>query len=350
MTSLDNTESPIEVKEGDRDRKAEHIRLALDHRMQVPASFFDRYRFAHEALPEVEMSTVDLGTTFLGKSLSAPLLISCMTGGTDEAAEINRNLAQAAEKTQVALGVGSQRKAIEDPALVETFQVRRYAPSVPILANLGAVQLNYGFSVDQCRAAVEMIDADALVLHLNPLQEAIQPEGQCDFSGLLDKIARVVENLSVPVIAKEVGSGISVSTARALQGVGVNIVDCAGVGGTSWARIEAARADDIDIGEVFADWGLPTPRNIRELREVTGLQIIGSGGVRNGLDVAKAIALGANLVGMAQPFLKVAVKSAEAVAERVETTSRELRIAMFCVGAVTLEELSKTTLYIKSED
>lgn len=350
MTNLDETEAAVEPTESDRDRKAEHIRLALDHRMQVPAHFFDRYRFAHQALPEIDMSNIDLEVSFLDKSLSAPILISCMTGGTEEAAKINRNLAQAAEKTRVAIGVGSQRKAIEDASLVETFQVRQYAPSVPVLANLGAVQLNYGFSIDECRAAVEMIEADALVLHLNPLQEAIQPEGQCDFSGLLDKIGEIVESLSVPVIAKEVGSGISASTARSLQGVGVNIVDCAGVGGTSWARIEAARADDIDIGEVFADWGLPTPGNIRDLRDVANLQIIGSGGVRNGLDAAKAIAFGANLVGMAQPFLKAAVKTSEAVAQRVETTSRELRIAMFCVGAGTIEELSKTALYRKSED
>jgi isopentenyl-diphosphate delta-isomerase len=350
VTTPDKSDPTIDQIEAERDRKAEHIRLALDSRMQTPQHFFDRCRFAHEALPEIEMAEIDLGTTFLSKPISAPLLISCMTGGTEEAAKINRNLAQAAEETGVALGIGSQRKAIEDPDLVETFQVRQYAPSVPLLANLGAVQLNYGFSIDQCRAAVDMIGADALVLHLNPLQEAIQPEGQCDFSGLLEKIAQIVEQLSVPVIAKEVGSGISVSTARLLQKAGVEIVDCAGVGGTSWARIEATRADDPETGEIFADWGLPTPSNIRQLSEVPGLQIIGSGGVRNGLDVAKAIALGADLVGMAQPFLEAAVKSPEAVTQRVRRTSRELRIAMFCVGAPTIANLGKTPLYRKSED
>jgi isopentenyl-diphosphate delta-isomerase len=350
VTTLDKSDLTFDQVEAERDRKAEHIRLALDSRMQVPQHFFDRYRFAHEALPEIDMAEIDLGTTFLGKPISMPLLISCMTGGTEEAAKINRNLAEAAEDTGVALGIGSQRKAIEDPHLVETFQVRKYAPSVPLLANLGAVQLNYGFSIDQCRAAVDMIGADALVLHLNPLQEAIQPEGQCDFSGLLDKIEQIVEQLSVPVIAKEVGSGISASTGKLLQKAGVEIIDCAGVGGTSWARIEAARADDPETGEIFADWGLPTPSNIRELNEVPGLQIIGSGGVRNGLDVAKAIALGADLVGVAQPFLEVAVKSSEAVSKRIQRTSRELRIAMFCVGASTIADLGKTPLYRKSED
>lgn len=350
MTTLDKSDQTVDQIGADRDRKAEHIRLALDPRMQVPEHFLDRYRFEHEALPEIDMADIDLGTKFLGRQISAPLLISCMTGGTEEAANINRNLAQAAEENGVALGIGSQRKAIEDPNLISTFQVRQYAPSVPLLANLGAVQLNYGFTIVQCQAAVDMIEADALVIHLNPLQEAIQPEGQCNFSGLLDKIGQIVRQLSVPVIAKEVGSGISPSTAESLRRVGVEIVDCAGVGGTSWARIEAARADDPEIGEVFADWGLPTSSNIRKLAEVPGLQIIGSGGIRNGLDVAKAIALGANLVGMAQPFLKVAMKSPEAVSERVGRTSRELRIAMFCGGARTIAELGKAQLFRKSED
>ena len=350
MSSPDATHSAVESLETDRDRKAEHIRLALDHRMQVPAHFFDRYRFEHEALPELDMAEVDLSTEFLGKALAAPLLISCMTGGTEEAARINRHLAEAAERTGIALGIGSQRKAIEDPSLAATFQVRKYAPTAPVLANLGAVQLNYGFSIEQCRAAIDMIGADALVLHLNPLQEAIQPEGQCNFSNLIDKIGEVVEGLPVPVIVKEVGSGISAATARRLLSVGVEIVDCAGVGGTSWARIEASRADDPDIGEVFADWGIPTPTNIRELKRVEGILVIGSGGVRNGLDVAKAISLGADLVGMAQPFLKVAIESPVAVVERVERTRRELRIAMFCAGAKTIEELSMVPLIRKIED
>ncbi|MEJ2084948.1 MAG: type 2 isopentenyl-diphosphate Delta-isomerase, partial [Acidobacteriota bacterium] len=262
----------------------------------------------------------------------------------------NRHLAEAAERTGIALGVGSQRKAIEDPSLAGTFQVRDYAPTALLLANLGAVQLNYGFSVDHCRAAIDMIGADALVLHLNPLQEAIQPEGQCDFSNLLAKIEEIVERLPVPIIVKEVGSGISASTASKLLSVGVEIVDCAGVGGTSWARIEASRADDLDIGEVFSDWGIPTPTNIRELGRVEGILVIGSGGVRNGLDVAKAISLGADLVGMAQPFLEVAIESTAAVVDRIERTRRELRIAMFCTGVRTIEELSLIPLLRKLED
>lgn len=344
MTSL--KASPAETGDDavERDRKAEHIELALDERMQVRRNFFDLYHFEHEALPEITMDEVVTATRFVGRDIAAPLLISCMTGGTDEATRINKNLAIAAEATGIALGVGSQRKAIEDPSLAASFEVRRYAPSIPVLANLGAVQLNYGFGVDECRAAVEMIGADGLVFHLNPLQEAIQPEGQCDFSGLIAKMAAVAERLEVPIIAKEVGSGISASTAQALLAAGIGIIDCAGVGGTSWARIEAARARDLEIGEVFADWGIATPENVRALSAVEGIEIIASGGVRNGLDTAKAIAFGADLVGMAQPFLRAGVEAADRVVEKAESTIRELRIAMFCTGSRDLDALAKVEL------
>jgi len=328
----------------ERDRKAEHIHLALEERMQVPLHPFDRYFFTPNALPEIDRSEIDLQIPFLGHQLRAPLLISCMTGGTDLATKINRRLATAAEELGIAVGVGSQRKAIEEPALAASFAVREFAPSVPILANLGAVQLNYGFGLDECRAAVEMIGADALVFHLNPLQEAIQPEGQCDFSGLLGKMGEIADRLNVPVIAKEVGSGISATTARQLQGVGIEIVDCAGVGGTSWALIEAARAADPDIGDLYGDWGIPTPENIRDLRQVPGIQIIGSGGIRTGLDAAKAMALGAHFVGMARPFLEAAMESTAAVVARAQRTIRELEVAMFCTGARTIEALRGSEL------
>lgn len=332
-----------------RDRKAEHIELALDDRMQVRRHFFEEYRFEHEALPETDMADVDLGTDFLGKRLAAPILISCMTGGTDEASRINRNLAVAAEETGIALGLGSQRKAIDDPSLADSFKVRDVAPTAPLLANLGAVQLNYGFGLAECRRAVEMIGADALVFHLNPLQEAIQPEGQCDFSGLVDKMADVAGGLEVPVIVKEIGCGISATTARRLQEAGIGIIDTAGVGGTSWARIEAARADDTEIGEVFADWGVPTPESIQSLCRIPGISVIGSGGVRNGIDVAKAIALGADIVGLAQPFLLAANRSAEMAVAKSRRIIRELAITMFCVGARSVEELQKVELIRRGE-
>ena len=328
----------------DRDRKAEHIRLALDGRMQHGTSFFDDYRFEHVALPELDYDDIDTSCTFLGRELAAPLLISCMTGGTDEASRINRNLAAGAQAAGVAVGVGSQRKALEDPSHEASFRVRALAPTVPILANLGAVQLNYGFGVPECRRAVEMIDADALVFHLNPLQEAIQPEGQRDFSGLLDKIGSVASQLDVPVIVKEVGCGVSRRVASALLERGVRFVDVAGLGGTSWARIEAARADDPQVGETFAGWGLPTPEAIRQLRGVPGLTIIGSGGIRNGIDVGRALALGADVAGLAYPFLRAAAESAERVVEAVRRLVHELTICMFCVGARTLADLKRVPL------
>jgi isopentenyl-diphosphate delta-isomerase len=327
-----------------RDRKAEHIQLALEGRMQVGGNHFESLAFEHNALPEIDLADVSIGTDFLGKSLAAPLLISCMTGGTGEAETINRNLAHAAERCQIALGLGSQRKALEDPRTVRSFAMREHARTVPLLANLGAVQLNYGYGIEECRKVVEMIDADALVFHLNPLQEAIQPEGDVNFRSLLPKIAEVTAALEVPVIAKEIGCGISADVARRLARVGVRIIDTAGVGGTSWARIEAARANDADLGELFADWGIPTPAAIRQLRDVPEVQIVASGGVRNGVDAAKALAMGADLVGMAYPFLEPATRSADAVQAKIERTVQELRICMFCLGCKTFEELRRVPL------
>jgi isopentenyl-diphosphate delta-isomerase len=343
MTNDDMTATAVE-----RDRKAEHIHLALDSANQVRQSFFDDYAFEHNALPELAMGDIDTSVEFLGKRLDAPILVSCMTGGTEEAAEINRNLARAAETCRIALGVGSQRKALEDPLQASSFQVRDLAPSVPLLANLGAVQLNYGYGIDECRAAVEMIDADALAFHLNVLQEAIQPEGQTDFGGLLPKMGAVAEQLEVPVIAKEIGCGISGNTARALAEHGIRIIDTAGLGGTSWARIEARRAGDVAIGEMFADWGIPSPDAIREVSAVPDVFVIGSGGLRSGVDAAKAIALGARVVGMAYPFREPATVSAEAVVDRVGRIVDELKIAMLCVGTRTIDELQHVDLVKRS--
>jgi isopentenyl-diphosphate Delta-isomerase len=327
-----------------RDRKAEHIRLALDQRMQLGVNYFDEYHFEHAALPEIDFDDIDIGVDFLGRRLAAPLLVSSMTGGTEAAGLINRNLAAGAERTGIAVGVGSQRRALEDPAKADTFKVREVAPSVPLLANLGAVQLNYGLGARECLQAVEMIGADALILHLNPLQEAIQPEGQRNFAGLLPKIGEVVRALPVPIVVKEIGCGISAATARALAGQGIRIIDTAGVGGTSWARIEAERAGDLDLGEVFAGWGIPTPLSIREVRSVGGLTVIASGGLRNGIDVAKALALGADLAGMAYPFLQAATESPERVVDKVQRIVLELKICMFCLGVKSVAELRHARL------
>lgn len=326
------------------DRKADHLRLARDRRMQLEGSYFELWTLEHRALPEIDFEEIDTGVRFLGKRLSAPLLISCMTGGTEEATRINRNLARAAEVTGIALGVGSQRRALEDPSLAESFRVRPFAPSVPLLANLGAVQLNYGYGERECLAAIDMLRADALVFHLNPLQEVLQPEGQTNFSGLLPRLGDLARRLPVPVIVKEIGCGLTEDLAADLLDRGIEIVDTAGVGGTTWARIEAARADDESLGELFADWGIPTTESIRRLRGVPGLTIIGSGGLRHGLDLAKSIALGAHLGGMAYPFLLAAWESAEKVIEKVERIVHELKVAMFCSGSRTVAELREASI------
>lgn len=329
----------------ERDRKAEHIRLALDRSTQGDRAYFDDWAFEHRALPELDLDEIDTSVDFLDKRLEAPLLLSCMTGGTEVASRINTHLAEAAERRRVAVGVGSQRKALEDSSQARSFQVREAAPTVPLLANLGAVQLNYGFGLEECRAAVAMIEADALVFHLNVLQEAIQPEGQTSFSGLLYKMGAVAAELEVPVIAKEVGCGLSAATARALAGAGIRILDTAGLGGTSWARIEARRAGDLPLGELFADWGIPTPESIRQVASVPGVTVIGSGGLRHGLDVAKALALGADLAGLAYPFLEPATESANRVVERIDRIVHELRVAMLCAGARTIADLRRTPIH-----
>ena len=329
----------------DRDRKLEHIELSMDRRIQLESGYFSHLAFEHEALPDLDLAAIDTRVEFLGKTLNAPLLVSCMTGGTGDAVRINRNLAEAAERAGIAIGVGSQRKAIERPETAASFVVREAAPTVPVLGNLGAVQLNYGFGLEECRKAVEMIDADALALHLNPLQEALQPEGQCNFAGLVPKVGFVVENLQVPVIIKEIGCGLSASTGRDLYQVGARYFDSAGLGGTSWARIEAARADDVPLGELFADWGVPTPDSIRHLAGLgDDVFVIGSGGIRSGVDAAKAIALGAGLVGLAQPFLAAALQSADAVYDKIQKTIQELRIAMFCTASKNIAALKTKPL------
>lgn len=332
----------------ERDRKAEHIELAGQRRMRADTSAFDAISFEHNALPELDYDAISTGCSFLGKELKAPILISCMTGGTGAAAEINRNLALAAERCGVAVGVGSQRKALEDASTRATFEVRESAPTAPILGNLGAVQLNYGYGIDECRAAVEMVQADALVLHLNPLQEVLQPEGDRNFAGLLPKISTIAQELEVPLIAKEVGSGLSKAIGTQLVRAGVKILDTAGVGGTSWASIEAARRDDAGLDQLFKGWGISTPDSIRALRDIPEATVIGSGGVRHGVDIAKAIALGAGLAGLAQPFLAPSLVSADAVCERIERLIEELKIVMLCVGAKDLDALAKTPVQFGS--
>jgi isopentenyl-diphosphate Delta-isomerase len=330
-------------------RKSDHIRINLEQDVASRAgSGLSGLRFAHQALPELDMRAIDTSLAFLGKRLNGPLLISCMTGGTEEALRINRNLAAAAQDAGVAMGLGSMRAAVVRPELAPTFQVRDVAPDILLLANIGAVQLNYGFTTEQCRRAVEVVQADALVLHLNPLQEALQPEGDVDWSNLLVKIEGVVRAMPVPVIAKEVGWGISPRAARQLAGAGVAAIDVAGAGGTSWSQVEMYRArTDIQrrVAEAFVDWGIPTADSVRNARAYApDLPVIASGGLKNGVDGAKCIALGATLFGMAGPFLRAATVSDQAVRDEVEIMLRQLRTVMLCTGAANLPALQKTEL------
>jgi len=330
-------------------RKDEHLRINLQEDVRSGlGTGLDRYRFVHQALPEIDLEDVRTDLTVFGRDLAAPLLISSMTGGTPEGARINRHLAEAAQAVGVALGVGSQRAALEDAEAEATFRVRAYAPDVLLFANLGAVQLNYGYTVDHCRRAVAMIHADALILHLNPLQEALQPEGDTGFAGLLRKIEALVRALEVPVVVKEVGWGIGPTTARQLADAGVAAIDVAGAGGTSWSQVEMHRAPDAyrrRLAAAFADWGIPTAESLRYVRAAAPeVQVFASGGLRTGVDAAKALALGATLAGFAGPLLRAANRSAQAVADELRLLHAQLRVTMFAVGAADLHALRRAPL------
>lgn len=332
-------------------RKVDHIKINLEKNVQFPnlTTGFEKYRFMHQAVPEINLDEVDTSLTLFGKTLSAPILISSMTGGTELARHLNRNLAAAAQYQRIAMGVGSQRAGIEHDELAITYQVRDIAPDILLLANVGAVQLNYGYGVDQCRRAVDMIDADALILHFNVLQEAVQPEGDINFAGLLDKVADVCAKVGVPVIAKEVGWGFSEQNCRALAAAGVSAIDVAGSGGTSWSEVEYYRAPTsfhARVAASFADWGIPTADAIAyAVAGAPDLAVIASGGLKDGIDVAKAVALGATLGGLAGPFLKAADESADAVDELIRILTRQLAIAMLCSGARDLAALRATPLH-----
>jgi len=329
-------------------RKADHIRINLEKNVQFPrlTTGLERFQLVHNALPEINLEEIRLQTPLFGKQLQVPLLISSMTGGTPEAERINRHLAEAAQARGVAMGLGSQRVAIEQPQQARSFQVRDIAPDTLLFANLGAVQLNYGYTVEHCRRAVDMIEADALILHLNPLQEALQPDGNWNWSGILQRIESVVHALEVPVVVKEVGWGISASVARRLVDAGVAAIDVAGAGGTSWSQVEYHRAPDARwrrLARGFADWGIPTALSLLEVYKTVGkdIPIFASGGIRSGIDAVKALALHATLVGIASPFLRAATQGPEAVVEEIDLLVDEMRIAMFSTGAGDIAQLQE---------
>ena len=327
-------------------RKSEHLNICRneDVNYKYKQTGFNDLELLHKALPEVNKEEIDISTTAFDKKLDSPLFITAITGGHPDAKKLNKTLAIAAEEKNIGLGLGSQRAAIEHPELNETYTIaREYAPNALLLGNIGAPQINLA------EDAVNMFDADILAVHLNPLQESIQPEGDVNSEGFLDSINKITDIVDVPVMAKETGCGISAEDAILLEEAGVSYIDIEGAGGTSWAAVETYRADDRYLGELFWDWGIPTAVSTVEVTNTVKVPVVSSGGIRSGLDAAKAIALGADSVGMALPALKSAYYGSKNLINLINQFNESLKIAMFLVGANNIEELKNSKLIIKGE-
>ena len=346
------------MAEETKKRKADHIKIALRNDVQARqvTTGFEDIHFVHRALPEIDRKEVDLETTVFGHKFAAPIIVGAITGGTAEGLRINAALAEAVEELKLGMGVGSQRAAIEDKSIEKTFSVARLkAPSAFLIANIGAVQLTNGYGIKEMEKAIEILKADALALHLNALQEAVQPEGQTNFRGILPRLGELIKETKEPIIAKETGAGIAAEDAKALERTGVKGIDVSGAGGTSWAAVEYYRATErINIsqrrlGSAFWDWGIPTAVSVVEVVQTVRIPTIASGGVRSGIEMAKAIALGASLVSLSQPMLKTAVQGVEATRKSLSLLIDELRTAMFLVGARTVDELKKTQIVISGK-
>jgi isopentenyl-diphosphate delta-isomerase len=339
-------------------RKAEHIRICLDEKAQArnATAGFEDVQFVHRALPEVDKAKIDVSTTVFDHKFSAPLIVGAMTGGVEEATRINAAIAEAVETLKLGMGVGSQRAAIENPKLARTFSVaRKKAPTAFLIANIGGIQLVHGCGVKEVKKAVEMIDADAVAVHLNALHEAVQPEGQTSFKGVLAKIGEIAGELDKPVIVKETGSGIAAEDAKKLEKAGVKAIDVGGTGGTSFAAVEYYRTTGREnnlrhfLGDVFWDWGIPTVVSLVETTQTVKIPVIASGGVRSGMDMAKSLALNACLASVCQPALETAVKGAKATERMLSFLIEELRAVMFLVGAEKVQSLAKAPIVVTSK-
>ena len=341
------------MAEATEKRKVDHIKICLDNKAQAKnaTAGFEDIQFVHRALPETDRGKINLSTSFLGKKFKAPIIVGAMTGGAQEVTKINAAIAEAVEKLGLGMGLGSQRAAIENASLEKTYKIaREKAPNAFLIANVGGVQLVHGYGVKEVKRIVEMIDADAVAIHLNALQEAVQPEGQTNFKGVLAKISEIAGAINTPVIVKETGAGISSEDAKTLELAGVKAIDVGGVGGTSFAAVEHYRATKKNVqnslGETFWDWGIPTVISLIETAQSVKVPIIASGGVRSGTDIAKALALNASLASITQPILEVAVKGAAETENKLSSFIEELRNAMFLVGAEKISNLTKTPVVI----
>jgi isopentenyl-diphosphate delta-isomerase len=337
-----------------KQRKLDGLIIPLKKEVQArtTSTYLEHVTLIHNALPELDFEEIDTSTTFLGHRFSAPLIIDSMTGGTPEAAKINERLAETVEVLGFGMGLGSQRAGLKSKELAETYSIaREHAPNAFLIANIGGAQLAKGLSIDEARQIVDMIRANALVVHLNPLQELVQPEGEPKFKGVLGKIEELVNGLSVPVIVKEVGAGISREVATKFEVAGAKAINVAGSGGTSWAGVEKHRAESAGselkthLGEMFWDWGIPTAASLIEVRRAVKLPLIASGGLRNGLEIAKCLAIGADMCAMAFPFLKQASVSGEAVMQFADLLLNELKSTMYLVGARDIKRL-KSSRYV----
>jgi isopentenyl-diphosphate delta-isomerase len=330
-------------------RKSEHLSICLTQDVQAKKvkTGFEEVHLLHRAIPEISLSDVDTSTSFFGRRLKAPLIIEAMTGGTSEASKINGALAETAESLGLAMGVGSQRAAFESSRFLDTYRIaRENGPHVFLIANLGLPQILSREGVEYAKKAVDMIDADALAIHLNILQEAIQREGETLFEGLHERLREITSKLAVPVIVKETGAGITSEVARLLDGSGVRGIDVGGAGGTSWAAVESFRGKGTrkEMGRTFWDWGIPTAVSIVETSMTSNLVVIGSGGVRTGVDIAKAIALGADAAGVALPLLKPAIEGK--LDNVVNRFVEELKMCMFLTGNRKVQDLKQKSIVV----
>lgn len=328
-------------------RKKDHIEICKDQSVETSRSCFSDYHYAHNALPEIAFRDISTELSFFGYDISMPLMISSMTGGSTDAVTINKNLAIAASKMNIPLALGSQRIMIEDKKSWPTFDIKEYTENIPVFGNFGAVNIVRDIPIVSAKEALDFIGADGVFLHLNSMQEVVQEGGDVDFSGVLKNIVKFQNEIDIPVIVKEVGFGINGEVARRLKEAGIEYVDVAGKGGTSWTYVESQRSQNAhmkNLGELFANWGNDTCECLIECSKIDDLTVISSGGVRTGIDIAKSISLGATIASMARPFLLTACISDEVVIDFIKKTNHELKVTMFGVGAQSLEDLSKTEL------